>query len=119
MPREWPKQTVTAVVTTKSASAPQVKNSGPPISAARVMPEIHRDLTGFQRRSPAVASVSALSNMRGERKVLAEAASASSIGPWLGSPGGLRAASVVGKAIMAMALPLDESPSTIFDYITL
>ena len=56
---------------------------GPPISAASVMPPIHSDFTGFQRTTPATASVSCASNMRGERNVLSDRASASSTG----SPG--------------------------------
>jgi hypothetical protein len=62
------------------------------------MAEIHRDLTGFQRTTPATASVSSRSNMRGERKVLAEAASAASIGSW--------AMSATGRAIVLMGEPL-------------
>ena len=66
MPSEWPRQTVTAVVATNSASAPQVKVSGPPTRAATVMAEIHSDLAGFQRTLPSTASVSSASSMRGD-----------------------------------------------------
>src|SRR5258708_27523339 len=80
MPSEWPRQTVTAVVAMNSASAPQVKASGPPTRAATVMVEIHNDLTGFQRTVPSIAEVTSASNMRGERNVLADRRSASSTG---------------------------------------
>src|SRR5581483_9756818 len=80
MPSECPRHTVTAVVARNSASASQVKYTGPPISAASVMAEIHSDLTGFQHTTPSTASVSGASNMRGERKVPCEAASAASTG---------------------------------------
>ena len=44
------------------------------------MAEIHSDLPGFQCTAPSTALVSSASNMRGERKVLAECCSASSTG---------------------------------------
>src|SRR5215468_9489137 len=80
MPSEWPRQTVTAVVTMNSANAPQVNASGPPARATIVMPEIHSDLTGFQCTLPSTAEVASASNMRGERNVLADWRNASSMG---------------------------------------
>ena len=69
-----------AVVARKSASALQVKVMGPAIRAVSVMAEIHSDFTGCQRTTPSMASVSSASNMRGERRLLSDLASASSTG---------------------------------------
>ena len=80
MPSEWPRQTVTALVTMNRASASQVKVSGAPITPTSVMAEIQIDLTGFQRTTPSTALVSSASTMRGERNVLSDRCSASSMG---------------------------------------
>src|SRR5215467_8560197 len=80
IPSECPRHTVTAVVTRKSASALQLKKIGPPTSAVTVMAESHKDFFGAHLTVPSTAFVSSASNMRGERNVLADVASASSIG---------------------------------------
>src|ERR1700730_1364874 len=91
MPNECPRQSVGAVVARNKRNASQVKQSGPPIRAAAVMPEIQSDFTGCQRTSPSTAPVSLASNIRGERNVLADRASASSTGSPCRAGGGARA----------------------------
>ena len=78
MPREWPRQTVTAAVTRNSANAPQVNVSAPPIKAAADIPPIHNDFPGRQRIVPSTASAPLASNMRGERNVVSDWRNASS-----------------------------------------
>src|SRR5262245_18751337 len=78
MPSECPRQTVTALITRKTASAIQLNKNGPPTRPTRVMVEIQIDLSAFQRTTPSTASVSSASTMRGERNVLSERCSASS-----------------------------------------
>src|SRR5262245_42628287 len=80
MPSECPRQTVTAVVNRNRAIAPQLTQIGPPTIAVMVMAEIQSDFFGHHLTRPSTALVSGASNIRGERKVLAEFASASSTG---------------------------------------
>src|ERR1700753_1351163 len=80
MPSEWPRQTVSAVVQIKSAMASHVTHTGPAISPAAVMADIQIDFDGFHRTVPTSASVVSSSNMRGDRNVLSDLASAASTG---------------------------------------
>src|SRR5690242_12800070 len=97
MPSEWPRQTVTALIARKTASAPQVKKRGAPTRPTIVIVEIQADFTGFQWTAPAAALVASASIIRGERNVLSERCRASSTAS--NSP--LPAA---GSAHIAMAL---------------
>src|SRR5262245_42349637 len=78
MPSEWPRQTVTALIARKTASAPQVKKIGAPTRPTIVIVEIQADFTGFQWTAPAMALVASASIIRGERNVLSDRLRASS-----------------------------------------
>src|SRR5262249_1166414 len=78
MPSECPRQTVTAVVSRNRSIALHTTQIGPATMAMVVMAEIQSDFLGFHLTRPSTALVSGASNIRGERKVLAEFASASS-----------------------------------------
>src|SRR5262245_59932084 len=104
MPSEWPRQTVTALVTRNNAKASQVKVSGAPMTPVSVMAEIHSDLSGFHRTPPSTALVSSASTMRGERNVLSDRCSASATGPaGIAAPSQAAvAATLVGGTMVAL-----------------
>src|ERR1700743_2234116 len=87
MRSEWQRQTVSAVVQIKSAMASHVTHTGPAISQPPVMADIQIDFDGFHRTTPTVASVVSSSNMRGDRNVPSDLASAASTGSGASGPG--------------------------------
>ena len=79
MPSEWPRQTVTAVVDNEQRQRAPGEEERPADQRSASWPDPER-LDGLPAHLPSTALVSSASNMRGERKVLAERCSASSTG---------------------------------------